>query len=99
MGGAIATPLRPRTPIRDTMTAGRGRAGLAAASTRRLGAGLLGSGMAWLRSDRANAAREPLVQPPEIRSRNGVLNATLTAAQDRMHLGEIEFPGFLYNDS
>jgi hypothetical protein len=55
--------------------------------------------MALLRSDRANAAREPLVRPPEIRSRDGVLNASLTAAQDRMHLGEIEFLGFLYNDS
>jgi suppressor of ftsI len=66
---------------------------------RGLGAGLLGSGMALLRSDRASAAREPLIRPPEIRSQNGVLDATLTAAQSRMHLGEDEFPGFLYNDS
>jgi hypothetical protein len=76
-----------------------GHAGLAAVSIRGPGAGLLGSGIALLRSRRANAAGEPLVQLPEIRSRDGVLNATLTATQDRMHLGEIEFPGFLYNDS
>jgi FtsP/CotA-like multicopper oxidase with cupredoxin domain len=76
-----------------------GRAGLATAAMRGLGTGLLGPGVALLRSDRANAAQEPLIQPPEIRSRNGVLNATLTAAQGPMHLGEYEFPGFLYNDS
>jgi len=96
---AAAPDSDPRHHDRRSFLRAAGHAGLAAASMRGLGAGLLGSGIAWLRSDRANAAREPLVQPPEIRSRNGVLNATLTAAQDRMHLGEIEFPGFLYNDS
>jgi suppressor of ftsI len=84
---------------RRTFLRAVGRAALASASVRRVGAGLMGAGMALLRSDRANAAGEPLVQPPEIRSRNGVLNATITAAQSRMHLGEYEFPGFLYNDS
>jgi suppressor of ftsI len=64
-----------------------------------LATGLLGPGMALLRSDRANAAREPLVQPPEIRSQNGVLNATLTASQRPLHLGEYEIPGHLYNDT
>jgi suppressor of ftsI len=96
---AAAPDSDPRHHDRRSFLRAAGHAGLAAASTRGLGAGLLGSGMALLRSDRANAAREPLVRPPEIRSRDGVLNATLTAAQDRMHLGEIEFPGFLYNDS
>jgi suppressor of ftsI len=74
-------------------------AGLAAASGWRYGAALLGSGVSLLRSGRAKAGREPLIQPGEIRSRNGVLNATLTAAQSPMHLGEVEIPGFLYNDS
>jgi suppressor of ftsI len=81
-----------------------GHAGLAAASVRRpgaglLGAGLLGPGLALLRSDRANAAREPLTQPSEIRSRNGVLNATLAATQSPLHLGEYEIPGYFYNDT
>jgi len=81
-----------------------GHAGLAAASVRRLGAGLLGAGLlgpgvALLRSDRANAAREPLVQPPEIRSKNGILDAMLTAAQSPLHVGEYEIPGYLYNGS
>src|ERR1700722_2763615 len=62
-----------------------GRAGLVGASIRRVGAGLLGPGIALLRSDRASPALEPLIQPPEISSQNGALNATLTAAQDQMH--------------
>jgi FtsP/CotA-like multicopper oxidase with cupredoxin domain len=84
---------------RRSFLRGVGHAGIAAASVRRLGAGLLGSGIALLRSDRANAARETLVQPPEIRSRNGVLNATLTASQSRLRLGEYEIPGYLYDDT
>jgi FtsP/CotA-like multicopper oxidase with cupredoxin domain len=67
-----------------------GHAGLAA---------LLAPGVSLLRSDRAEAAREPLVQPPEIRSRNGELRVTLTAAPSPMRLGDVEFPGFLYNDA
>ena len=53
-----------------------------------------------LLSRRAQAAahtREPLLSPPEIRSENGVLNATLTAAPGRVQLGEFAFPGLLYN--
>jgi suppressor of ftsI len=52
-----------------------------------------------LRSDRAKAARELLIQPPEVRSRNGELSVTLTAAPSPMRLGDVEFPGFLYNDA
>jgi suppressor of ftsI len=66
------------------------RAGLAA---------LFAPGISLLRSDRANAGREPLIQPPEIRSRNGELSVTLTAAPSPMRLGDAEFPGFLYNDA
>jgi FtsP/CotA-like multicopper oxidase with cupredoxin domain len=89
----------PGTHDRRAFLKGVGHAGLAAASARTFGAGLLGSGFGLLRSDRAGAGREPLIQPPEIRSRNGVLDATLVASQTRMRLGEYEFPGFLYNDS
>src|SRR5260221_9352980 len=77
-----------------------GRAGLAAASVLRSGAVLLVPGAALLQSARAEVeGREPLIQPPEIRSRNGVLNATITAAPGRVQLGEYAFPGFLYNDA
>jgi suppressor of ftsI len=38
-----------------------------------------------------------LLQPPEIRSRDGVLDATLTAAPGRVQLGDFAFPGLLYN--
>jgi hypothetical protein len=42
---------------------------------------LLGPGAALLQSGGAYAGRrEPLIQPSEIRSQNGVLDATLTAA-------------------
>jgi len=51
-----------------------------------------------LRAGRADArTREPLIQPSEIRSENGVLKATITAAPGRVQLGDFAFPGFLYN--
>ena len=40
---------------------------------------------------------QALTQPPGIRSGNGVLNATLTAAPARVPLGEFAFPGLIYN--
>jgi suppressor of ftsI len=43
--------------------------------------------------------RQALTQPPEIRSENGVLNATLTASPGLVRLGEFAFPGFVYNDA
>ena len=67
-----------------------GHAGLAA---------LLAPGLSLVRSDHAKAAREPLIQPSEIRSQNGVLDATITAAPGRLQLGETELPGFFYNGS
>jgi suppressor of ftsI len=42
---------------------------------------------------------QALTQPPEIRSENGVLNATLTASPGLVRLGEFAFPGFVYNDA
>jgi suppressor of ftsI len=38
-----------------------------------------------------------LVQPTELRSRNGVLAATLTAAPGTVRLDDVTFPGLLYN--
>jgi FtsP/CotA-like multicopper oxidase with cupredoxin domain len=72
-------------------------AGLAATSLRS-GAALLGPAGTLLQSRRADAeGREPLIQPPEIRSQNGALNATITAAPGRVRVGEYSFPGLLYN--
>jgi len=41
----------------------------------------------------------PLLQPPEIRSENGVLRATIAAAPGQFQLGELVFDGSLYNGS
>ena len=43
--------------------------------------------------------REALSNPAEIRSGNGVLRATITAAPGRVQLGDFAFPGLLYNGS
>jgi suppressor of ftsI len=47
----------------------------------------------------AGQANEPLVSPPEIRSRDGILEATITAACAPVRLGDHEFAGMLYNGS
>jgi len=46
---------------------------------------------------RVRGRAELLVPPAEIRSANGVLDATLTAAPGRVQLGDYAFPGLLYN--
>jgi suppressor of ftsI len=77
-----------------------GGAGLAAPSMLRSSAMLLGPGATLLQSGGAYAgAQEPLIQPSEIRSQNGVLDATLTAASGTVQLGDVTFPGSLYNKS
>jgi FtsP/CotA-like multicopper oxidase with cupredoxin domain len=51
-----------------------------------------------LSPNRARAQLEDLlVQPSEVRSENGVLEATLTASAGAVRLGGSTFPGFLYN--
>jgi suppressor of ftsI len=45
----------------------------------------------------ATPTGEPLASPPEIRSRDGILETTLTAAAGQVRLGEHQFSGFLYN--
>jgi suppressor of ftsI len=55
-------------------------------------------GLAALGTARAFAGGpQPLIQPAEIRSANGVLDATLTAAPGRVRLGDQAFSGLLYN--
>ena len=82
----MKTQLIDRRSILQTI----GHAGLGA---------LLAPGISLVRSNRAKAAREPLIQPSEIRSQNGVLDTTITAASGRLQLGETELPGFFYNGS
>ena len=58
------------------------------------------AGSALLQLPRAAAgAQQPLIQPSEIRSRNGLLEVALTAAPGRVQLGDYAFPGLLYNGS
>jgi FtsP/CotA-like multicopper oxidase with cupredoxin domain len=78
------------------------RAGQAFAATNvlRRTANLLVPGTALLATRRANAkAGDVLIQPSQIRSENGVLEATLTAAPGTVRLGDYSFPGILYNGS
>jgi FtsP/CotA-like multicopper oxidase with cupredoxin domain len=75
-----------------------GRAGLAATTLLRSRAALIGPGAALLQAGRAAAGeREPLVQPVAIRSENGTLSTTISAAPGRVQLGDFAFPGLLYN--
>ena len=52
-----------------------------------------------LASRRTQALGERLIEPTEIRSREGALDVTLTAASGPVRLGEADFPGFLYNNA
>ena len=95
-------PQRPNSPSggcdRRSFLKAVGRAGLAAAAVLRSGAALLGPGATLLQSGRADArGPEPLIQPSEIRSENGFLRTTITAAPGRVQLGDCSFPGLLYN--
>ena len=76
-------------------TAGRFVGGTAAAG------GLLSLGRstldAWARSAASASTREPLIEPSEIRSANGVLDLTMTAAPGPVQLGDLAFSGLLYN--
>jgi suppressor of ftsI len=90
---------QPTTAYRDrrSFLKALGSAGIAAASMLRPGAALVAPAAALL-PVRANAQRgEPLVQPPEVRSENGVLRTTITAAPGQVRLGDVSFPGSLYD--
>lgn len=79
---------------------GRATKGIAAAYVLRSGAKIAVPGAALLHTGAAAAqTREPLVQPSTIRSQNGVLETALTAAPGRVQLGDLAFPGRLYNGS
>ncbi len=76
-----------------------GRAGVSATVGWRTAATLFAPALSLLRSDRAGAGQQTLIQPQEIRSRDGVLATTLTAAPSQVRLGDVELPGFVYNNS
>lgn len=59
----------------------------------------LGSSMpaSRARSQPTTPMPEPLIQPPETRSVDGMLDTTITAAPGQVHLGERAFAGLLYN--
>jgi FtsP/CotA-like multicopper oxidase with cupredoxin domain len=73
------------------------RAGLASMALPR--GVLLGASGAAQASRSDPGTWQPLLQPQDIRSENGVLRATLAAAPDQFRLGEVAFDGFLYNGS
>jgi len=49
------------------------------------------------RSQPKTPTPEPLIQPPERRSANGILDATITAAPGPVQFGDRAFTGLLYN--
>jgi FtsP/CotA-like multicopper oxidase with cupredoxin domain len=72
------------------------RAGTAVAAANLLFAGPSTLGLGSLALARTP---EPLLQPPEIRSANGILQTTITAASGQMRIGDREFSGLLYDDA
>jgi suppressor of ftsI len=94
MSSSIVSVVRRRTFL-----AAAGRIGGALAAQGILPASLITSASA-AQPVRAHAQTgELLTQPSEIRSKDGVLTATLTAASGNVRLGDVTFPGFLYNNA
>src|SRR5271166_966734 len=87
--------LRRRAFLASAAQAGKA---LATANILRAWPGVLAGGTFWPAAALGQTAAE-LVQPQEIRSRNGVLDAALTAAPAHVQLGSFSFEGMLYNGS
>jgi FtsP/CotA-like multicopper oxidase with cupredoxin domain len=60
---------------------------------------LVGTSTVGLGSLALGRTLEWLTQPPEIRSANGILQTTITAAPGAMRIGDREFSGLLYDDA
>ena len=84
---------------RRTLLAAARHAGTALATLRfvRAGAGVVASAAGLVPGRLRAKPSNLLAHPTEIRSQNGVLSATLTAAPGRVQLGAVSFPGSLYN--
>ncbi len=78
-------------------TAGRGGKALIAANILRACPSVPAGGAMLLPGRAHGQASDQLIQPEEIRSRNGVLDAALTATPGTVRLGNFTFPGTLYN--
>ena len=91
MGQSSTSTLNRRSFIKAAACFGKTAA---AGSLLSLGPPMPGS-PAW--SQAKALTSEPLIQPVEIRSANGILDATLTAAPGPVRLGDRTFSGLLYN--
>jgi suppressor of ftsI len=78
---------------------GRAGKGLTAASLLHATPGFFGPGVARASARRDERTGDLLAQPPELRSKNGVLDAALVAASGSVRLGDDVFEGSLYNNS
>jgi suppressor of ftsI len=76
---------------------GRTAAGAAAAYTMRSGAAIFAPALLPQAARAAAQFGEPLIQPSQIRSANGLLEATITAAPGRVQLDDFALSGYLYN--
>ena len=79
---------------RSFFKAASGFAGLTAAAGSLLS---LGRSMPGALARSQTPTPEPLIQPPEIRSANGVLETTITAAPGPVRIGDFSFAGLLYD--
>ena len=79
---------------RSFFKAASGFAGLTAAAGSLLS---LGRSMPGALARSQTPTPEPLIQPPEIRSANGVLETTITAAPGPVRIGDFSFSGLLYD--
>jgi FtsP/CotA-like multicopper oxidase with cupredoxin domain len=86
---------------RRALLASVGHAGrlFAASSLLSAGPGILAPAAPLLPCRVYGQTGDLLVQPSEIRSQDGVLDTTLAAAAGMVQLGDVTFPGFLYNNS
>jgi suppressor of ftsI len=90
---------RTRLNRRDVLAAAGRAAALTAAGVVRAGPFVAAPGAMLSAALAQGRVGDPLVRPAEISSRNGVLDATLTAAPGTVRLGDVSFPGYLYNGS
>jgi suppressor of ftsI len=97
MGYAMDATSTPNLHRRSFLKAA-GRFGKVAAAGSMLPPGLFMPG-SLARLQAKTRTPELLIQPPEARSANGILDATITAACGPVQLGDHAFTGSLYNDA